>query len=1351
MNRSKTKKWAEAKSYNYDGDDWGGYDPYDEYGSYDEPPQQAEPASLRQRQNSFDQGEERRAFSAGTGPVAGQRTDFHTSELSHAAASGRGSQDGRPSSEHGIRRDFSQPGHVPPPLSTRLPPSPAVPSNYRQPVGASFPARKSSLGSGPEMPSGRAAEIAASPSSTQQSTSATKPLPFIRPSDIYKRMEEEKERERQSMDSSRPSMDSIQRPGPGSNGAVDEPIRDRSRSIGRRPSLNAVSEETEHTRAASADVEPLPERKSVYGFEGFTVDNPVLARAIGAKLAPAQSDLPEMPETPLKHESLQSPELTPERLPVPNSPLPRVDRVASGFGSDFWGSTGLSHEPQDSESAASTSLPLQNAQLSNDSRASNPGARDTGELRTQPSLGFQSVVHQAFDKQDDNSVPPTPVSQSNSQSLADPELSRSNTDSTSGISPIMSRVPSAATAEARAHAAESRGTGVPPIAEESSRPTSPDVVSSNDVYQTQHGPALSSHSRNTSAGTQPTSFAPSYRRDMNSPSPNNSPARTPMIEESRRLSNSMEAEFANNDVGANVYKSDHDNRTGLGLSHIVTSPPRSNVTSPDYTRREVDLAKDVASSPEMGSPSVTEAAIEARTGFLKAHSPTAPMTPTSPSWTGARAPSPLAGRESPAPGRVRQMAGKFNEIDDNSRRNSQVSLKSLNSKSSFSSWGRSDDALSLKRTRTIGSPLESPVNEENERPLHDDQSADQLSPRPQMASNMSFRPKLPGEWVSYAPTPAVEREAAFDQDESHSMQPSVQHHQPSSPITPTASKPVDQESIDLTPTTAKQPLHVRKISEEDGALSSAVKAAGSALGAALMASVGSTHQSRDFGQPPPPAEDRSAVEAPRRSAGDVYLRPLHYDRAASSVASSVAPTPPAKDDTYGTQPDRSSGYFPRTGMPEKTTALSPASTNDGDDDLESDRLRREIERSLNPQSDEETMEEEVVRDQDALDGPDNLRQLQQQEPQVHATPELSSPAHTYGNSDQGRTTIPTLSNIGTGNTSDSRRGLLDQRFSWEDKPSGLLNTAAVESSKDLDPDRRKSGLHVVNTNVSEESESSPTLESYGAERQPGFTVTSPSMQSKTLEPPETADHGPSPVSPILGPDTNHDGHDRPRSSDIPPSPIATSPQLDHVKPLPISPTEESAPHRSYTVPDTSTSAPAASDPNRIPPFREILALRSAPERISKYDLTRRQFADMDTGLRDWLSGTIEAHPEHSHIATDGPAKLSNAPMGSIRNRHGPSILKMAKGFSTSNKAEIPPLPSTGSGPATTATSRPTDNLTSSPSQQSGGGVDKFQARGKDLLQTAGMLGGKGMVGAKGWLAKGKKKLRESSGGTDKVD
>ncbi|KAL9037874.1 MAG: hypothetical protein Q9214_005509, partial [Letrouitia sp. 1 TL-2023] len=55
VNRAKTKRWVEAKSYSYDGDDWGDVDDYDEYGGYDDPPPPPRSTGLRQRGQSITQ------------------------------------------------------------------------------------------------------------------------------------------------------------------------------------------------------------------------------------------------------------------------------------------------------------------------------------------------------------------------------------------------------------------------------------------------------------------------------------------------------------------------------------------------------------------------------------------------------------------------------------------------------------------------------------------------------------------------------------------------------------------------------------------------------------------------------------------------------------------------------------------------------------------------------------------------------------------------------------------------------------------------------------------------------------------------------------------------------------------------------------------------------------------------------------------------------------------------------------------------------------------------------------------------------------------------------------------------
>src|ERR1700761_6584930 len=51
VNRNKTRKWIEAKPPQYGGDDWGDYDPLDEYGVEEAPPLPG-PTNVLQRKPS---------------------------------------------------------------------------------------------------------------------------------------------------------------------------------------------------------------------------------------------------------------------------------------------------------------------------------------------------------------------------------------------------------------------------------------------------------------------------------------------------------------------------------------------------------------------------------------------------------------------------------------------------------------------------------------------------------------------------------------------------------------------------------------------------------------------------------------------------------------------------------------------------------------------------------------------------------------------------------------------------------------------------------------------------------------------------------------------------------------------------------------------------------------------------------------------------------------------------------------------------------------------------------------------------------------------------------------------------
>ncbi|KAJ5114851.1 hypothetical protein NUU61_000610 [Penicillium alfredii] len=147
-----------------------------------------------------------------------------------------------------------------------------------------------------------------------------------------------------------------------------------------------------------------------------------------------------------------------ERFNAPSVGLPEVKRV-SGFGTDLFSGNNSSFQ--------------QNA---------NPESQEPS-LQHNPSQGFRSVVHQAFD------VPETPNSTTGS-------VERSNSDGTSVVSPIMS----------------SRGLSddkTPTIPEEPHESGSPSASKEAANY----GPV----------------FKPGHRRDLSLPSSDNSPSKKPVV------------------------------------------------------------------------------------------------------------------------------------------------------------------------------------------------------------------------------------------------------------------------------------------------------------------------------------------------------------------------------------------------------------------------------------------------------------------------------------------------------------------------------------------------------------------------------------------------------------------------------------------------------------------------------------------------------------------------------------------------------------------------------------------------------------------------------------------------------
>ncbi|KAH6620318.1 hypothetical protein C7974DRAFT_231048 [Boeremia exigua] len=1237
VNRSKTKKWVEAKKNAYDGDDWGDYDEYDEYGvdrtpspepapapsqryygqrppldtpsrSFTDPAQQPPPS--RARRNSFDTGEEQRSFSASVPhpQQPGYAPQPHHTQPSPLQTSSLGRDVTETSPQD---RDFS-PSTVPPPLQTRISTAPA--DVYSSPVNTTqsqFPPRKSSIGQGSAPPG--TIDFTPIPTSPRERTgSQDKPLPFIRPADIYKRVEEERRRE--SMDSqSRPSLDSL------SSRPKDEPTSPTAERRNLQPLATVAERKSEH--------------------------------------------LPDLDVTA------------------------QNDRVLEGipaFDNSFWSS---GPDLQSPASHAPVVSPTQDQ-------------------------GLRSVVDQAFTRSDDQrSVPPTPISKD-----SDSDLDRSNTGSTSGISPIMSRVPSSATA-----ALKSRGLGdgsTPVIVEEPHDAGSPvPGPTSGDSAQTPR--PLQGHTRNVSSNSLP-------RSGLATPTRGESPARSPTFGPQKTYPEPETAQIATDSPNS------PDAMKG-GLDG-----PQSA-----YATREADIANAMSSNPLRTAPELGAAEKQSQDDFLESHKAQSPISDA----------LPRDRSESPSKGRVQALAGKFGDVS-NSRRGS---TQSNGSRNSVQSWEQS---------------------RENSR-----------APSPSKGSpTKEFRPHLPGGWESYAittPAPLDRRESekglAIGEAQGLSAAPQVRFAEPGRLLT-SREREDDPLQVDLTPTAKKQ-LDTEVKQPADDPIS-ALKDAGAAMSESLRTTIG-------------PGEPTVADPEPgRRSYGDVYNpRPLLMDRTESGM-SSGPPTPPAKDTPESEFPPTpplkqySSGALSPPERPPMTTKLS---TDPSADDQESDRLRKEIVASLSP------LRMSIVPAAE----PDRTS-LRPDSKGADASSILDSYYAELGK-DSPRTSddlngdIPELAPLkatSSAHTATPQKSPVAKRYSWE-ADNSHLTTAEKEP--------QPAGVPVLAKSVGTEATSSPLYQrDEGEEKQnwntgisdnpyfgPShtFTVTKPepiteaelatrettppSDPGSTLSSPPTREQTRSPGLHIVNSALNPEAVDLPprwsaEHSPQPPQAAATqSPPLrqleEHQETNPavsadialtgsIEAPVSSAIHDAEARSPTSPSSPTMDKPLGA---REIATMGSTADRIATYNKTREQWANTDHGLSSWIAATFEADPGLATQNTQ-PLPQPRPQSGVFRHKHTGSLAMLGKFTGSSNNQPSggafhdqhgsagAPVPASSNSPGA-GPSKPSTSFLSRTGSHSIQ-TQQMQAKGKDLLHTAGVLSGKGMTSAKGLFAKGKSRFNR-----DKVE
>lgn len=886
----------------------------------------------------------------------------------------------------------------------------------------------------------------------------------------------------------------------------------------------------------------------------------------------------------------------------------------TGFGDEFWGSTMGGNSGMTATAPASSLSPV--------SEPHDPA------LQHQPSVGFTSLVHQAFDTNQGVSK------QDSLRSLdaTESSVSRSNTTGTSDISPIMSRVPSSGTVGAKL--AERRQT-TPAIEEEaegSSRPTS--EVTQDSIP----------------------GFTPGFRRDLNTPSPNNSPARSPAVE----------------------------TNTQLPLHAVAAEVGPNNPAA-----READIVEAIASSPDKDAPFLASIEKSAQGAFIDSHKSDIPVA--SPKITRA---------ESPSKGRVADLAGRFDV--------------SPTRRGSVESWEA--ESVCSKRSRST-----SPVK--GEAPIT-------LKPvvfeRPQAEREISFRPKLPGAFESYVSTRSISPVKASDASLQSSASPSAH---------PNKDESGDSSDVDFTPTSAKHTVKGKDLVGSNAGPLAALAAAGAAMGEAFRSSLGSGD------------EPVSSAPPGDRLRGDVYGRPAALERTDTNT-SSLPPTPLPKDDEF--QPlvlskerdiaaEATEVVSP---LPSRPTFDSQPSMESRPGDFESDRLRREIVRSLSPE------------------GNARLSALAEDSAIAHGSNRTNNPIPSEydgywpaGDDEKEAVTAEPIPKVSTPvslplsppelRSKSTSPNYLDKRFSWEKREDEAAATVAAAAV--LGGGAAIAAHH--ESSSSSAAHPAPTI----------LTAADGNKRSSTLQPevdplslnPKLSGEGlhivnaepgelPTPVeaAPIT---PNRFSHMAPELY-VPPerelgvhgglSPIAGEP-VSPISPIPGSPAGPRPP---------SGPRPKTGDEARPASFREILAIKSTPTRIAKYEETRHQFANTNTGLGNWLSRTLEAHPEHREVAAAALRPAMN-PIGPSGPRHktNASISRVftSKESSPATSAHVDSGAEYKSGPGSASTS---DQRAS---------TGKSKDLGKDIFKTAGVLGGKGMKEAKGLFSKGKSRFRGS--GTDKVD
>ena len=1245
------------------------------------------------RSNSYEHGDEQRAYLSG---YQDSRTMIGASKNDEGEHLG-GNDGSQPVSDYQKRRNFS-PSVLPEPLYAKsIPPVDEAPRK--------FPARKSSLVAD-EVPTEQAprndADSASSDSGDQEHPAVpVATVPFIRPADIYKRMEAEREKERQSLDSQRSGSDRSSQPAIRGTRPPGQPSRSRSGS---------PSKARDYAKAMQGDgLESIPASRPVH--ESRTERGPTSVPGIGLSPSVITSGL--VASGPNNGKSASNNAQTVNR----SSFLPQVHRL-SGFGDDLWSSANVDTQGNDYKT------------LPNPTEASMPESKEYVAVDEGPSqndkssAGYQAVVQQAFNTPDRSTLQ-TPLSAQ--ESVDSYGVSRSNTDSTAGISPILGRMPSnPAVAKARAKEAELRAIATPSIGEEPDQAQSSTLlISSTGGRRIPRKPA----SRAASGEYNDAHVAGQTSSDMKLQSPHHTVASLSKIGQSGERENLAAEDTEEVNMESTDLRSKDDETLGQAMPSSktpLTVDTEQNNRNSRIAARISDLSASSSKSPEVAVPRA----------------------------------------ESPTKGRVRDLAGRFN--DGSSKRESSTSP----SRSSVISVGKSKDDSSSSLAGQRNSAIWGISSTQND------------PKRPDAQREASFRPHIPGRWESYSTTAGTPTPHEGDEKKGYLSGADTSGSRKAPEPSPLAQmEEEDDSAVDLTPKKTYNETTDKANTGPDALHMASLSQAGKAIGEAIKASVG---LESDIKQDGIDADKNRSMET-HSSTGvpiDEVRQPAEPRRSTSSASSGRAPLSPVNDipsaDKEDSDPFRAPEPLSVAGARRSKQTQSrilrrteEKSLNDQD----SDRLREEIEQTLSPAKSSESIDEGKSKSRQVPSHVSPVGSGVNRESSVFPSEYDSYWASADAPSTENQSLTSPLGPITelSSNKSEQDKGLatpgpsavhelpsytvsdtkpkLSTRFSWETDHSSITKAGAVNGKADIEPDTTPKKMNSQLSSQQESIEPSPeppAKDSYKEVKSEKGSSADGDMRSQMTSFGESSDPRIQTLSSSLGEEITPEVPPKLSStakaaSGLPSALDGETDVSDSASPM----NEASAPSTTLQqLPGRTISggSPLSQPANQLsatwnpPPFREILAIKSPNERIQTCDKYRNQLISIDSGLSQWIRSTIATRPEHGKMVDNPysqPLSVSTSFPTTSVHQHGDSVSRLQSASTTGPMSANPvmyhPSPQNSGGAGSSARMN---------SQQ-------VQAKGKDLLHSANVFGGKASTISKGLFAKGRSRFK--GGSSEKVD